>query len=295
MQLYEISGSGYHTPLSGGEIAKLFRAGRLHREVKCKAVDAQRWRTVDELFPLLKYNSSGDAGYTASEEPNAVVTARHILVAVAATAAVASAAFAVFLLYQRSAAPAPERQTARAIAPPVRDRPDLNRAPRMAAPNSGASLPHVPPAAPSPPAVVQVPRGQPFTPESDRRFAEERRRREQEQHDQAIIAQRIRDQNAREAAQRQRDAGIDTIIPLDSDAVVNVGGISVGVRVHDHDVTSFDVRINGGWKRNFTKNKGVSGSRSDETLIYGNGAASLYYVWEISGKLNHCRLRVRQN
>lgn len=53
VQLYEISGFGYHTPLSSGEVAKLFRAGRLDRDSKCKPVDAERWRTLDELFPLL--------------------------------------------------------------------------------------------------------------------------------------------------------------------------------------------------------------------------------------------------
>ena len=36
------------------------------------------------------------------------------------------------------------------------------------------------------------------------------------------------------------------------------------------------------------------GSGTDEALIYNNGRASLYYVWELSGQLNHCRLRVRE-
>ncbi|MBA2432530.1 MAG: hypothetical protein H0V56_10515 [Chthoniobacterales bacterium] len=75
--------------------------------------------------------------------------------------------------------------------------------------------------------------------------------------------------------------------------MINVGGVQVRIKVHDNDVTSFDFWINGEWRRDVRKNKGISGSRTDETLIYRTGNAELYYVWEISGKLNHCRLRVR--
>ncbi len=43
------------------------------------------------------------------------------------------------------------------------------------------------------------------------------------------------------------------------------------------------------------KNKGITGTGTDETNVYGAGNAQLFYVWEPSGKLNHCRMRVRQN
>jgi hypothetical protein len=75
---------------------------------------------------------------------------------------------------------------------------------------------------------------------------------------------------------------------------VNVGGSPVTVMIHDNDVTSFDVWINGFHRRQVRKEKGITQSRTDETLIYGNGRARLYYVWEISGKVDHCRLRVRE-
>ena len=294
MQLYEISGFSYHTPLSGGEIAKLFRAGRLARDAKCKAVDALQWRTVDELFPLLKYDSAGEAAYTVDEKVNAAVTTRHVVVAVAATVVVAVTAFALFLLYQRSVAPAPPSQTARVIAPPLQTVPDVSSSPRIAAPNPGANLPHALPTISSTAPVMQVPRAQPFNPESDRRFAEEQRRREQEQRDQATIAERIREKNAREAAQKQLAAGTDTIIPLGEFHNVALGGSWVSVKIHDNDVTSFDAWVNGAFYDDVRKQKGISGTRTDETLIYSNGRASLYYVWEISGKLNHCHLRVRE-
>jgi hypothetical protein len=74
---------------------------------------------------------------------------------------------------------------------------------------------------------------------------------------------------------------------------VNVGGTGVSVKIHDNDVTSFDVWINGQWRREVPKQKGITQSRTDETLIYDSGRARLYYVWEISGRINHCLLRVR--
>src|SRR4051794_19892062 len=47
-------------------------------------------------------------------------------------------------------------------------------------------------------------------------------------------------------------------------------------------------------RRAMKKEQGISGSPTDETLIYTDGRTSLYYVWEISGRLNHCLLRSRE-
>jgi hypothetical protein len=67
------------------------------------------------------------------------------------------------------------------------------------------------------------------------------------------------------------------------------------VKIHDNDVTSFDVWAGGQWRREVPKQKGITQSGTDETLIYNTGRARLYYVWEQSGKLNHCLLRVRED
>ena len=67
------------------------------------------------------------------------------------------------------------------------------------------------------------------------------------------------------------------------------------MKIHENDVTSFDVWINGSHRREVPKQKGITQSRTDETLIYDGGRARLYYVWEPSGKLNHCLLRVRED
>ena len=58
MKHYELLIEGYHTPLLATEVAALFRAGRLRRNDPCREVGREHWRTLDELFPLLKYDSS---------------------------------------------------------------------------------------------------------------------------------------------------------------------------------------------------------------------------------------------
>jgi sulfite reductase beta subunit-like hemoprotein len=121
---------------------------------------------------------------------------------------------------------------------------------------------------------------------SDQRRQAEERQRAQAERERLIAAQESLEQKA---------AGQDVIIPLDQCTGVNVGGIPVSVKIHDNDVTSFDVWINGGWRRAVPKQKGVTHSGTDETPIYASGRARLYYVWEPSGKLNHCLLRIRED
>ena len=67
----------------------------------------------------------------------------------------------------------------------------------------------------------------------------------------------------------------------------------MNVKIHDNDITSFDVWVNGAHLRDVRKQKGNTHTRTDETLIYQNGKAKLYFVWEISGTLNSCILRIR--
>lgn len=59
MKKYDLHVEGYHTPVTAEQIAELFRGRRLRRSDKCREVGAREWRTIDELFPLLKYDSSG--------------------------------------------------------------------------------------------------------------------------------------------------------------------------------------------------------------------------------------------
>lgn len=140
------------------------------------------------------------------------------------------------------------------------------------------------------PASVYVPQNTAALQES--RFAEQRRQAEERQREQIEREQLA----AERARQEQKAAGHDVIISLDQDALVNVGGVNVYVKIHDNDTTSFDVSINRGWpRRQVPKQKGITHSGTDETLIYDSGSAYLYYVWELSGKLDSCRLRVREH
>jgi hypothetical protein len=124
------------------------------------------------------------------------------------------------------------------------------------------------------------------------RSAEAQRILEQARRDQAVAEQQrvVREQKLRE---EQKTAGRNEHVPLDQWQIINVGGEAVPVKIHDNDVTSFDVWIDYGVRRELKKEKGITHSGTDETLIYSNSRASLYYVWEISGRINHCLLRVR--
>jgi hypothetical protein len=123
------------------------------------------------------------------------------------------------------------------------------------------------------------------------RIAEQSRReqaqaqQQRQQQTEALRQQRL--------LEEQKAAGRNEHVPLDQWQIVNVGGEAVRVKIHDNDVTSFDVWINYDFRREVKKEKGITHSGTDETLIYSNGRASLYYVWEISGRINHCLLRVR--
>ena len=138
----------------------------------------------------------------------------------------------------------------------------------------------------APPVLVEA--FQPPVTPQQRKLAETRRPVEQRAPEHAQV-------QAERAAAERKAAGQDAIIPLDRETPVNVGGYIVNVMIHENDTTSFDVWINGLRRREVPKQKGITGSRTDETLIYGSGRARLYYVWEISGELNHCRLRVRED
>jgi hypothetical protein len=54
---YEILHDGFQTPLSETQIGELFQAGRVDRHTRCKPAKQSEWRTIDELFPLLKHHA----------------------------------------------------------------------------------------------------------------------------------------------------------------------------------------------------------------------------------------------
>ena len=276
MNFYEVLADGYHSPLTKTQIAELFHAGRLRRGHRCKHVTGKEWQTIDELFPLLKYQPSGPALYY-SQESDSISARTWILI----SALLAATATAVALWYCFFSG---------ATAHPPRSHVTDSHWPRTIAVTAPGVLTRQPPTdegvTVAPPVLVEA--FHPPVAPQQRQLTEPRRQVEQRATDFAQV-------QAERAAADRKAAGQDVIIPLDRETPVNVGGFVVNVMIHDNDTTSFDVWINGQRRREVPKQKGITGSRADETLIYGSGPARFYYVWEISGKLNHCRLRVRED
>jgi hypothetical protein len=90
-------------------------------------------------------------------------------------------------------------------------------------------------------------------------------------------------------------AGINRPVPLDQDDYIPMPGGGVWVKVHDNQLAGLDVSIDRGRSRRLPKQEPVSPLETDETLIYSNGSASLFYVSQVSAGLNRCLLRVREN
>jgi hypothetical protein len=281
---YEVLAPGYHSPLTKTQIAELFQSGRLRRDHRCKQVAQKEWRTIDELFPLLKYRSAGPV-FDCSPEPPVLSRETRILIFGLVAGACVATALWYYFAHNATARTDPPRVTVHYW------------------PKTISTTP-----APAPTVSQQEPTGNvsadaPSTTYASRtavdvhaaELAEQRRQAEERQREQAA-AQAERDRLMAERARlEQKAAGRDTIIALDQQGIVIVGGNSVSVKIHDNDVTSFDVWINGSHYRGVRKQKGITQSGTDETLIYAIGRARLYYVWELSGQLNHCRLRVRED
>jgi len=54
VQFYDVVAGGHRTALTGTQIAGLFQAGQLTRNDPCKEAEQTQWRTIDEVFPLIK-------------------------------------------------------------------------------------------------------------------------------------------------------------------------------------------------------------------------------------------------
>jgi hypothetical protein len=288
VNFYEVLADGYHSPLTKTQITALFQAGRLRRNHPCKLINQKNWRTIDELFPLLKYQSAGAASYY-SPETDARSSTAHILIIALLIAVFVTGVWFYF-----------RPKVADSIALPsvtIRNWPKTISSVPTSVTQQTANIPSTAPVTVyAPPIIVE---GVHETNYALPTTANKQQARLAEQQRQAEQRQREQDEQNRLAAERanveRKAAGHDLIIPLDEDRIVSFGGMSVRVKIHDNDVTTFDVWINGEWHRAVQKQKGISHSGTDETLIYNAVHARLYFVWEISGTLNHCRLRIRED
>lgn len=293
---YEVLARGYHSPLTKTEIAELFQAGRLDRHTPCKLEKGSEWQTIDEIFPLLKYHVPWQPGYQSPRTSSEDRSRRPLVAGVGLAGALAATLLVYF--YCKSQSPTGRSITTIDSMETSTSQPPPPRASVVSAqPNRNTVSPSTTVSFSNARNNDVVVRAENPNPQSYIRSAEAARIAEENRRAQAQAEQLRRQQEAAARQQRlveeQKAAGRDEHVPLDQWQVVDVGGEPVRLKIHDNDVTSFDVWINGGWRRQVPKAHGITHSRTDEVPIYSNGRATLYYVWEISGRLNHCMLRVR--
>ena len=83
MDLYDVKARGFHSPLNAREISRLYRFGQLDGRQPCKPKGEAKWRTVDELFPLLRYEA--DAPPLRFDDPGSFQRPRKALLPLCAS------------------------------------------------------------------------------------------------------------------------------------------------------------------------------------------------------------------
>ncbi|PYJ09549.1 MAG: hypothetical protein DMF06_09560 [Verrucomicrobia bacterium] len=99
MQFYDVVAGGHRTALTKTQIAGLFQAGQLSRNDPCKAAEQAEWRTVDEVFPLLKEGALSRSLYqpTQLHKPRPHIFALTAVISVLVLAAASLVAYFVWL------------------------------------------------------------------------------------------------------------------------------------------------------------------------------------------------------
>jgi hypothetical protein len=90
VQFYDVVAGGNRTALTQRQIAGLYQAGQLAGNDPCKETERAEWRTVDDLFPLLKSGTTAGSLYQPAELHSS--RARTVSLAVAISLLVISAA-----------------------------------------------------------------------------------------------------------------------------------------------------------------------------------------------------------
>jgi hypothetical protein len=277
---------GYHTPLTATQIADLFRAGRLVRGDPCKETGKTAWRTIDELFPLLKHDSPDGSSSGRTESANvyhsirseADVTRRTILIGTL----VALFVLCVFLVGPGYFGTSDKSQTASVT---MRMQTQLPGDPDSERSATIASL------------ATKTYSAETYANEQmygAARLRQEDRARQLEQtslNERRTIDERNRAQQDRQT-QSSRSAEQEFTLPLGTYTRVSLGGASYRIAVHDDGPDEIRVLVDYRPVLRFQKQSGFEG-RDIETLILSNGNAHLYYVNEISDHIGHCKLRLR--
>lgn len=260
VQLYDVVAGGNRTSLTKTQIVDLFQAGQLDPNDPCKPVQAKGWRTIDALL-------NSDTSTKSLYQPTELYRPRAHVIALAAGISIFVISAGLLVGYF---------------------------ALRNGTNESGNAVNATAATNPRPPVTYTI--ENPYIRSRQDRAAQERLEAARKVREQAAQSARLaQDRAGAELREREllKAAGRTERIPLDQFSVVpNVGGSEVRVKIHDNDVSSFDVWVNGTRRRQVPKQKATTGT--DETLIYRNGRARLYYVSETGGKLTHGLLRVRE-
>jgi hypothetical protein len=276
--LYDLLVEGYPTPLTAAQIAELFHAGRLLRDDHCKEIGKTAWRTIDELFPLLKYASS--AGLSVAKKANATtypaatngleITRRTMLL---------GTLVALFVLWAFIVGPGYFSGGGTHQPAPIQISSTLptHQIIQRAVPAIVSSSAY---------ADEQMFRAARLRQEDQARQLEQTKQAEQR-----IIEERSRAQQERET-QSRRSAEQEFTLPLGTYSRVSLGGASYRIAVHDDGPDEIRVIVDYRPVLRFQKHSGFD-DRDVETLILSNGTAHLYYVNEISDHVGYCKLRLR--
>ena len=275
MQLYDLLVDGYHTPLTAAQIAERFHAGRLLRNDPCKEVGKTAWRTLDELFPLLKYDSSidltapniGGARPHRSTTNSTEITRRAVLIGVLVALFVLSTFLVGPSYFSLGGQPGTASVRTRAVA-----HSPMNPHSQSATSTPDSSVAH-------PPEVTRL------LQEDQARHLQETKLAEQQ-----IIEERLRAQQ--QQTQSRHAAEHEFSVPLGTYTSVSLGGYQYRIAIHDDGPDEIRVIVNGRPAVRLQKRNGFEG-RDIETPILANGTAHLYYVNTISDHVGHCTLHLR--
>jgi hypothetical protein len=277
---------GYHTPLTAEQIADLFHAGRLLRNDPCKEIGKTAWRTIGELFPVLKYDSSAGSS-SGRPKGTDIDSSTHTDVDITRRTVLIGTLVGLFILCVFVLRPGyfSASDKSRAVSVSRRTHTQL-----PAAPVSGHSVI-------APPLVTTTYSNGAYADEQTYRVA--RLRQEDQAHqleqtrlgEQRIIDERNRAQQERQT-QSRRSAEQEFTLPLGTYTRVSLGGASYRIAVHDDGPDEIRFLVDYQPVLRFQKHSGFD-AKDIETLILSNGSAHLYYVNEISDHVGHCKLRLR--
>jgi hypothetical protein len=117
VQFYDVVAGGHRTALTRTQIAGLFQAGQLTRNDPCKEAEQTQWRTIDEVFPLLKNEPAPRSLYQPTElhSPRSRVAA---LTAVISILVISAGSLAGYFVWRSGARGAQNAITVAAAANP---------------------------------------------------------------------------------------------------------------------------------------------------------------------------------